>query len=154
MNINQLKENLQSLQEIHFAMSDGSDVPAHVHLTELGKITKNYIDCGGTHRAEEYVTFQLWYADDTAHRLTPSKILHILELGAPLRLNTDAEIRVEYQTAQSLAVFGLSFQKGKFILEALQTNCLAPDACGIPTPKPKRKLADLNKGCQPGSGCC
>ena len=48
-------------------------VPSHFHVTEVGKITKHFIDCGGTVRNEEVVNFQLWQADDYDHRLHPEK---------------------------------------------------------------------------------
>jgi hypothetical protein len=52
-------------------------VPEHFHLTEVGVVTKNFIDCGGTVRSERVANFQLWDANDSDHRLKPQKLLNI-----------------------------------------------------------------------------
>ena len=81
MRISQVKEALIDLDAIEFVLPDGSSVPAHFHVTEVGKVTKDFIDCGGTVRHEEAANFQLWNADDVDHRLQPSKLLDIIALS-------------------------------------------------------------------------
>jgi hypothetical protein len=39
-------------------------VPEHFHVTEVGVVTKDFIDCGGTVRHEKVANFQLWDAND------------------------------------------------------------------------------------------
>ncbi len=58
MKISELKNILKGSQELTFKLPDGSLVPNHFHVTEVGKIDKNFIDCGGTIRQEQVVNFQ------------------------------------------------------------------------------------------------
>ncbi len=81
MNLSEVKTALKKLDKIGFQLPDGSLVPAHFHVTEIGKVSKQFIDCGGTMRQEEVVNFQLWNAQDYDHRLHPEKLLHIIELS-------------------------------------------------------------------------
>lgn len=156
MKVSELKEVLNQIHAVNFELPDGSKVPNHFHVTEIGKVSKHFIDCGGTERKEEKVTFQLWTAEDYDHRLAAEKFKGIVEL-AETRLNLpDAEIEVEFQS-ETIGKYGLSFYNGKFILVTTQTDCLAKDKCGIPESKAKVKLSELTattNSCDPGSGCC
>ena len=55
---------MKNLSTIAFQLPDGSLVPEHFHVTEVGKVTKHFIDCGGVLRKEEKINFQLWNAND------------------------------------------------------------------------------------------
>ncbi len=159
MTLSEIKKHLKNLDTIAFILPDGSLVPSHFHVTEVGKTTKHFIDCGGTVRQEKKVNFQLWNANDYDHRLHPEKLIHIIELSEDIFNLKDLEIEVEYQGEQSIQKFGLDFKDGQFLLTSTQTNCLAKDKCGIPEkqlPKPKVKLADLNNEpcCSPDGNCC
>ena len=59
MNIAYFKNTLSTLDELTFVLPNGSHVAPHFHLTEVGEITKNYVDCGGTVREEKIANFQL-----------------------------------------------------------------------------------------------
>ena len=48
MTLAEIKSALQTLETISFKLPDGSLVPSHFHVTEVGKVTKHFIDCGGT----------------------------------------------------------------------------------------------------------
>ncbi|MDP4989083.1 MAG: DUF6428 family protein, partial [Polaribacter sp.] len=74
MKLSEVKSVLQNLQTIGFQLPDQSLVPSHFHVTEVGEITKRFIDCGGTVRKETVVNFQLWNANDYDHRLHPEKL--------------------------------------------------------------------------------
>lgn len=152
MRLSQVKSVLKEVETIAFQLPNGSLVPSHFHVTEVGKITKHFIDCGGTIRNEEVVNFQLWSANDYDHRLHPNKLLDIIELSEKLLQIEDLEIEVEYQS-DTIGKFGLEFNGSHFLLTSKQTDCLAPDKCGIPVEKPKVKLSEINT-CTPGSGCC
>tara|TARA_R110000796_G_scaffold183498_2_gene300038 strand:+ start:119157 stop:119624 length:468 start_codon:yes stop_codon:yes gene_type:complete len=155
MNLSEIKSHLKNLDTIAFELPDGSLVPNHFHVTEVGKIHKHFIDCGGTVRKEEVANFQLWNANDYDHRLHPEKLLHIIELSEKVLEMDDLEIEVEYQS-ETIGKFGLAFNGSNFLLTTKQTDCLAKDNCGIPDKKQKIKMADLNRttSCTPNSGCC
>ncbi|MEY8779924.1 DUF6428 family protein [Allomuricauda sp. XS_ASV26] len=155
MKLEEVKSALSKLNIIAFKLPNGNLVPNHFHVTEVGKITKHFIDCGGTVRNEEVVNFQLWNADDYDHRLHPEKLVHIIELSQKTLGIGNLEVEVEYQ-GQTIEKFALDFDGTNFLLTTKQTDCLAKDNCGIPTEKPKVKLSELQntQTCTPGSGCC
>lgn len=158
MKLNEFKEIIKTAKHLSFELPNGEKVPAHYHVTEVGSITKNFIDCGGTIRKEEVVNFQLWYSDDTDHKLAPEKMLAIIELSESKLGIGNHEIEVEYQS-DTIGKYGLSFNGDSFVLGTKMTDCLASDKCGIP-PQVKKKvnLSDLvmqnNNSCEPGGGCC
>ena len=149
MKLAELKNILQNEETIVFKLPNGEIVPKHFHVTEVGKIEKNFIDCGGTIRNESVVNFQLWYSTDEEHRLGAQKLLHIIKLSEDKLGLKDAEIEVEYQS-ETIGKYSLVFENGYFQLTPKMTDCLAKDNCGIPqeTPKPSAQA------CAPGSGCC
>jgi len=155
MKLSDIKSKLYKLETIAFQLPNGDLVPNHFHVTEVGKITKHFIDCGGTVRHEEVVNFQLWNAHDYDHRLHPEKLLKIIELSEKILNIGDLEIEVEYQ-GDTIGKFGLDFDGHNFLLTTKQTDCLAKDTCGIPMEKPKVKLSDLNNQpcCLPDGNCC
>ena len=156
MKLSEIKSKLKTLETIAFQLPNGELVPNHFHVTEVGKITKNFIDCGGTVRNEEVVNFQLWNADDYDHRLHPEKLLNIIELSEKVLGIGNLEIEVEYQ-ADTIGKFGLDFDGTNFLLTNKQTDCLAKDNCGIPEEKPKLQFRDLDASepcCTPDGNCC
>lgn len=155
MKLSHVKLVLKELETVGFQLPNGELVPSHFHVTEVGKITKHFIDCGGTVRNEEVANFQLWNADDYDHRLHPEKLLNIIELSEKVLGIGDLEIEVEYQ-ADTIGKFGLDFNGQHFLLTTKQTDCLAKDKCGIPVEKQKVKLSELNNEpcCSPNGNCC
>ncbi|WP_163709006.1 DUF6428 family protein [Mangrovibacterium lignilyticum] len=155
MKLSQIKSALKQLETIAFQLPNGELVPTHFHVTEVGKVTKHFIDCGGTVRNEEVVNFQLWNATDYDHRLHPEKLLHIINLSEKTLNIGDLEIEVEYQ-GQTIEKFGLDFDGTNFLLTSKQTDCLAKDKCGIPVTEPQVGFtyAPISSCCTPGSGCC
>ena len=156
MKLSQAKNILKSAEAVNFLLPDGTAVPEHFHVTEVGLITKNFIDCGGTVQKETVVNFQLWDANDFEHRLKPQKLLNIIELSEKVLGIEDFEIEVEYQ-AQTIGKYDLDFNGNDFVLLNKKTACLAQDQCGIPADKQKVKLSDIKIGqscCTPGGSCC
>ncbi len=154
MKLSQVKQALKGLQSIGFQLPSGELVPKHFHVTEVGKITKHFIDCGGKLRNEEVVNFQLWNADDYDHRLNPEKLIHIIELSEKELKLEDLEIEVEYQ-GETIGKFGLDFDGKYFLLTTKQTDCLAREKCEIPSEKLLEKSTDSRAGsCQIQAGNC
>ena len=130
MKITEVKEQLNNLQQLRFKLPDGSCVPKHFHVTEVGVTTKKFIDCGGTVRVEKAVNFQLWEADDVDHRLAPKKLLKIISLSQAILDMEGLEVEVEYQSV-TIGRYGLDFDGTNFLLTPKQTDCLAKGECGI-----------------------
>jgi hypothetical protein len=156
MKLSEVKEALQTLENVSFILPNGNKVPAHFHVTEVGEITKKFIDCGGVVRNENIVNFQLWEANDFDHRIAPQKFLDIIQLSENILGIEDQDVEVEYQ-AETIGKYDLNFNGIDFVLANKQTDCLAMDKCGIPPEKLKVKLMELvpeMNACTPGGGCC
>jgi hypothetical protein len=156
MKLSELKNILPGFQELNFQLPNGTYVPKHFHVTEVGQIDKHFIDCGGKVRHEKAVSFQLWEAQDFDHRLAPKKLIDIISLSERNLGMEDAEIEVEYQR-DTIGKFGLSFNGNNLQLTQKLTACLAEDQCGV-SEKPKLKLSEIktqnDQCCGPGSKCC
>lgn len=157
MKLSEFKLNLTGMTTVSFQLPDGSTVPAHFHITEVGHVQKRFIDCGGTTRLEDRICFQLWEAEDFDHRLQADKLMKIIELSERTLNLPDEEIEVEYQSA-TIGKYQLAFNGNSFELLTTQTACLAEDKCGIPPSKLKLNLVELSPStkttCTPGGGCC
>lgn len=156
MKLSEVKQILGTVETVSFQLEDGTFVPEHFHVTEVGVITKHFIDCGGTVRNEKVANFQLWDANDFEHRLKPQKLQSIIGLSEKVLGMEDLEIEVEYQS-HTIGKYDLGFDGTHFILLPKQTACLAQDQCGIPSQKTKVKLSEIGTAataCAPGSGCC
>jgi hypothetical protein len=157
MKLSEIKSLLPTLNDVVFRLENGTFVPEHFHVTEVGMITKRFIDCGGTLRTEKAVNFQLWYDKDTEHKLKPSKLLRIIEFSEKQIGLEESNIEVEYQ-GETIGKYSLDFDGTHFILKNTVTTCLASDKCGIPQKKQKIQLSDLHilnqTDCNPDSDCC
>lgn len=157
MKLSEIKEILPTLENVEFQLENGTFVPEHFHVTEVGQIDKKFIDCGGVIRDEKAVNFQLWNADDYEHRLKPRKLLSIIRLSEEKLGIEDSEIEVEYQS-DTIGKYDAEFNGKTFVLKSKTTACLAQDACGIPSEKQNKNLSELSvsqsNSCTPGGGCC
>jgi hypothetical protein len=156
MKLSEIKTFLKNQSELSFQLPNGELVPENFHVTEVGKVTRHFIDCGGKERKEEGVNFQLWATVDYNHRLHPEKLLQIITLSERVLDLQDGQIEVEYQGDNTIGKFGLAFEGNSFLLTSKQTDCLAKDKCDIPEKKPRLKMANLPAAgaCTPGGGCC
>ena len=154
MKLSEIKTILATAEAVSFQLENGSFVPEHFHVTEVGRVTKNFIDCGGTTRNETKVNFQLWDANDYEHRLKPKKLLDIIALSEKKLGIEDWEIEVEYQN-ETITKYGLDFNGKDFILTTKYTACLALDLCGIPAVQSViSTVKEVASCCTPGGGCC
>lgn len=156
MKLSEIKNHLATVESVNFKLPTGVYVPDHFHVTEVGFVTKHFIDCGGKERIEKVINFQLWNANDVDHRLKPQKLLSIIALSENKLGIGDLEIEVEYQS-DTIGKYDLAFNGKDFELLTKYTDCLAKDNCGIPTEKLKKPLIELTtdkSSCKPGGGCC
>ena len=155
MTLSEIKNTLPALVNVAFVLENGTFVPEHFHVTEVGMVTKHFIDCGGVTRTEKKVNFQLWDANDFEHRLKPGKLLEIINLAEAKLGIEDVEIEVEYQS-DTIGKYGLEFNGQNFVLVSTHTACLALDSCGLPQEKTNLNMSALaaNNSCTPGGGCC
>lgn len=150
MTIQELKDALAGNEKksVELVLPDGAKVPAHFHVTEVGYVRKEFIDCGGTIRVEGKALLQIWVANDVDHRVDAGKLLQILGHGEPV-LPTPAlpvEIEYEYPVAAQFPLASVEVDGDVVSLrfESKHTDCLAKDVCGITE----------SECCEAGSGCC
>lgn len=155
MKLSEIKKILKSLDRISFQLPNGTFVSSHFHVTEVGKVTKDFIDCGGKVRNETVINFQLWEQNDYDHRLHPEKLTQIIELSEKMFRFEDLEIEVEYQGEETIGKYNLDFDGVHFLLTSKVTACLALEACGISVEKTKVNISEVQSSCcDPSSGCC
>jgi hypothetical protein len=151
MNVRQLKDVLSRYPGTfpRFLLPDGDSVPAHAHVTEIGHVVKNYIDCGGVRGKEEKVVLQTHVGNDTEHRLRSDRFSKILELGGRVLPNEQLEVDIEYDCCM-VAQYPIQDAKPngqnlEFILGRGQTQCRAAA---------RRKTSGEEACCGTSSACC
>jgi hypothetical protein len=120
---------------LRFILPSGEAVPAHAHVTEVARIEKRFIDCGGTLRNDLMCRLQTWTANDYEHRLTAGKLLGILNKARSFLATDDMEVDVEHEV-QFISQFPLDSIEpdgAQLLLKLTQrhTACLAMDKCGV-----------------------
>lgn len=130
---------------LRFRLPTGALTPLHAHLTEVARVEKRFIDCGGAVRAQVSARLQLWATDDTDHRVGCAKALEILGRGMHLLGSADLplEVELDFPLLTVFPVLGSRVEDGQlvFLLGSTKADCLAPEVC-VPA------------ACKPGSGCC
>ena len=79
-----------------FILPSGDYIPAHAHVTEVGHVARNFIDCGGLTGKEEKVVLQTHVGNDTDHRLRSDRFAKILRLGNRVIPSADLDVDIEY----------------------------------------------------------
>ncbi len=120
-------------QNIRFTLPTGSKIPPHAHVTEVARIDKQYIDCGGTRRTDVVCRLQTWFQDDTDHRLTAGKLSAILEKSASFFEKEDPEVDIEHEAPfiSHFPIEKIETDGGALMLHLgiKHTACLAEDRC-------------------------
>jgi hypothetical protein len=128
---------------------DGEPIEAHFHVTEVGRVQKDFVDCGGTVRTLVTCLLQTWVGDDTDHRITGAKLLKAFEFAAPVLKGEDLPVELEYEACNVVTLRVVTVENtGAALVVRLagkHTDCLAKELC-IPAAK--------TGACAPGSGCC
>ena len=157
MNLNELKAALAAApaaSNVGLELPEGRAVSAHFHVTEVGHIRKNFVDCGGKTRASRTCLLQTWMAGerDDGHRLTAGKLGQILGLAAPLFDDDALPVEIEHEDG-IISQYPLEAveRRGHGVVLRLgrkHTDCLAREKCG--------GGAGDDCGCavESASGCC
>ena len=137
MNITELKDILEEnpMKGIDFILPDKTSIPAHFHITEVGHVKKDFIDCGGTQRAVSSCVLQAWVASDEDHSLSAGKLGSILKLAGKILPSHDLPVEVEFESPY-ISVFPIESADTTgetivFHLTTKHTDCLAKEKCGI-----------------------
>ena len=132
-----LKDILLENEYVHMQimLPDGSFVPPHFHVTEIGKVKKDFVDCGGTLRGVTSCLLQILVADDVDHRLNSTKLKTIFDHANKLFCSEDIIVEMEYEqefiSQFPIAEIEITPSGLLYVLGKKHTDCLAPDKCGI-----------------------
>jgi hypothetical protein len=149
MNLAEFKHHLRlnPSAELRFQLPDGGMIDAHAHITEVGRVDKTFVDCGGTVRKVSSCLLQSWVADDVEHRLLPGKLADILAKAAGILRDDELPVEIEHEdyVVSQFPITGAAADNGAliFTLGTKHTDCLAKDVC-LPQPN----------ACCSGVGCC
>src|SRR5580704_12950821 len=77
-------------------LPSGEFVPEHFHITEVGRVQRTFIDCGGTLHETVSCLLQVWTANDVDHRLSAGKLADILALAYNVLELDDESMEIEY----------------------------------------------------------
>lgn len=115
-------------------LPNGAFLPEHFHITEVGRVHKQFIDCGGTRRNSIFCVLQIWVANDVHHRLDTTKLRKIMNAGTSL-VGGEMSVVIEHgsDTVPQYLLGDVEVTpKGLlFVLGTKPTECLAPDKCGV-----------------------
>jgi hypothetical protein len=143
---------------MRFVLPTGKAIPAHYHITEVGYVKKDFIDCGGTTRSISACVLQAWIAgNDEDHRLEAAKLATILKLAGKILPSDDIPVELEYE-APVISQFTIASSEVApdaivFHLENKHTDCLAKESCGLASGCCGSDEAD--EAAAPGkSSCC
>ncbi|MBL9171761.1 MAG: hypothetical protein JNN07_28790 [Verrucomicrobiales bacterium] len=142
MKLSELKQHLAAnpTANLRFSLPNGDLVEAHAHVTEVARIDKRFVDCGGTLRNDSFCRLQTWVANDLDHRLPASKLLSILNKAQSILATEDIEVDVEHEAGlisqYPLAAVEVEGSELVFKLTRRHTACLAEDRCLPKKPRP------------------
>lgn len=160
MNLQEFRQAISDHPDllVQLLLDDGTAIAPHFHVTEVGRVEKQFVDCGGKRRSTVACVLQTLVATDTDHRLTTTKLAGIMKLVDSLGLAGDTPVEVEHQE-RSVSIdvvnsFAATDDTLTFGLAAKKTACLAEDVCGIaPTKSDGFEIVGQDACCGP-SGCC
>jgi len=152
MNIADLKTILDQnpSKGLRFILPDKSAIPGHFHITEVGHVRKDFIDCGGTQRSTSSCVLQAWLAaNDEDHSLSAGKLASILGLAGKILPSSELPVEVEFEVPY-ISQFPIASAEAKsdvvvFQLTVKHTDCLAKEQCG---------LESESSCCPAESSCC
>ena len=113
--------------------TDGEPIEAHFHVTEVGRVQRDFVDCGGTVRRTVTCLLQTWVGPDTDHRITAGKLLKAFAHAGPVLGDEDLPVELEYETCNvvQLTLAEIRREPGRFVLQlgSKHTDCLAKELC-------------------------
>jgi hypothetical protein len=138
------------------SLPDGSPVPVSFHITEVGRLHKTFLDCGGKLRESITCQLQVWVGEDYEHRIETRKMAAILEKVAAILPDESVPLETEYEdrVISQYTVEGHESLEDAVVLRLAHkhTECLAPELCGLPSIG--RLPALPGKSCCGPTGCC
>lgn len=159
MKLSELKSLLRDHAGLHFRLQlpDGAAVPVSFHVTEVGRVQKTFLDCGGTLRETLTCQLQVWVGQDYDHRIETGKLARILDKAQAYLPDESIPVEIEYEdrVISQYTIPGHQVTDDAVILQLAHkhTECLAPELCGLPSINRLPSIGEKAPCCGP-SGCC
>ncbi len=156
MILSELKSLLTQHAHLSFRirLPDGGAVPVSFHVTEVGRLQKTFLDCGGTLRDTTTCQLQIWVGEDYQHRIETGKMAAILAKAASILPDDSVPVEIEYEdrviSQYTLSNHEILDDAVVLVLAHKHTECLAPELCGLPA---LNRLPAIGGKCGP-AGCC
>jgi hypothetical protein len=160
MTLHELKTLLKAhpSKQLRMILPAGADVPVSFHVTEVGRIRKTFIDCGGTLRESTACQLQVWVGGDDDHRLESHKAAGILDKAAAFLTDDSVPVEIEYEDSliSQYTIEGHQTDGAAVVLMlgAKHTDCLAKELCGVPVPPTAAADSKRSPCCSAKGGCC
>lgn len=160
MNLTELKSLLAAHAGLHFRirLPDGAAVPLSFHVTEVGRIHKTFLDCGGKLREAITCQLQVWVGPDYDHRIETGKMAAILNKAKAYLPDESIPVEVEYEenviSQYTIEGHEVTDDAVVLVLAHKHTECLAPELCGLPPLPGAGKANKPAAPCCGPSGCC
>jgi hypothetical protein len=155
MKLGELKSLLRSEGGKHFRLQlpAGHPVPVSFHVTEVGRVQKHFIDCGGVTRELAACLLQVWVGEDFNHRIETEKMAKILDKAKAILPDDSLPVEIEYEdeVISQYTIESYDSRPGSVVLKLAHkhTDCLAKELCGVPS---AGDAEDGGQCCAPG--CC
>ena len=137
-------------KQFRLVLPGDNPVPVSFHITEVGYVSKTFIDCGGKVHSQQTCQLQAWVGADADHRIVAGKMADIMgRAHTILPEGSDLDVEIEYE-ASALSQYPI--RRGDvqgdalvFTLDAKHTDCLAKELCVLPV--------SASACCGTGCGC-
>jgi len=152
MKLKELKELLEANTKKQFLLKlpNEKEIPQSFHITEVGFVSKSFIDCGGKKHTVETCQLQAWIGPDIDHRIETDKMKKILQVSESILPNDLLDIEVEYEdqviSQYPISKAIVSETSVTLRLTTKHTVCLAKELC-------LTQIGKDSSSCG-GSGCC
>ena len=152
MKLNELKTLLSenSTKQFLLKLPNEKDIPHSFHITEVGLISKTFVDCGGKVHTLQICQLQAWIGPDIDHKIEASKMTKILKLSEQIVPNEQVDVEIEYEegviSQYPILKAVVSDSAVTLYLTTKHTDCLAKDIC-LP------QIGSKSSCCE-GGGCC
>ena len=137
---------------LRLMLPHGSVVPVSFHITEVGRVHKSFIDCGGKQHETETCQLQAWVGAD--HRIPAGTLATILGKASAAFGDDDLPVEIEYEDSviSQYPLSHIAQEGGGLVLHLTtkHTDCLAKELCGVST------SADTDGACETeaATSCC
>lgn len=159
MKLSELKSLLTEHSDRFFRirLPDGGAVPVSFHVTEVGRMHKTFIDCGGKLRETTTCQLQVWVGEDYEHRIETGKMASILGKANSILPDDTVPVEIEYEdrviSQYTISGHEVLDDSVVLVLANKHTECLAPELCGLPSIDRLPAIGGKSNCCGP-SGCC